>query len=87
MIGRDYRALVYKRKCRSVIEIKKAHVGGVTLAGVGIITPDITSDQYVINEANMTPGLENHYFIDNQGCNTRPIQCILMDHFALGEKR
>jgi cyanophycin synthetase len=56
---------------------------GVALAGVDIISPDIQSEQYWINEINTTPGLDLHYIVGNPERCTAPIRTILEDYFDL----
>jgi cyanophycin synthetase len=56
---------------------------GVALAGVDIISPDIQSEQYWINEINTTPAIDLHYIVSNPERCTAPIRTILEDYFDL----
>jgi len=63
--------------------VKAAAAVGVELAGVDIISSDVTSENYYINEINTTPGIDVHYIISNTGSCKDPIRTILKDYFGL----
>jgi cyanophycin synthetase len=63
----------------ALLEASTAAAGaaGVVLAGIDIISPDISSTSYVINEINTTPGTYLHYFVDNSADARDPFRAIL----------
>jgi cyanophycin synthetase len=69
----------------TLIEIARKAVSsaGIKLAGVDIISTDITNpilDSFVINEVNTTPGLLIHYEIQNQK-NRKPVAMEILKQY------
>jgi D-alanine-D-alanine ligase-like ATP-grasp enzyme len=77
-IGASYVECI-ERTHPALLEASTAAAGaaGVVLAGIDIISPDISSTSYVINEINTTPGTYLHYFVDNSADARDPFRAIL----------
>jgi cyanophycin synthetase len=52
-----------------------ARVSGAVLAGVDVLSPDLRSGEYCVNEVNTTPGVWLHYAMDRGGKD--PLRSIL----------